>query len=55
MCELQLTVNNSAPTRTTIDFCYIRPNHIGAVNTLLQSAFWPGIDSKLDFLFSYFS
>ncbi|KAL5281880.1 CSRP2BP family protein [Megaselia abdita] len=44
MCELQLTVNNRPPTRASIDFCYVRPNHIMAVNTLLQSVFWPGID-----------
>lgn len=49
MCELQLTVNNRPPTRASIDFCYIRQNHVAAVNSLLQNDFWPGIDS------SYFS
>uniref|UniRef100_A0A0K8UD80 Cysteine-rich protein 2-binding protein n=1 Tax=Bactrocera latifrons TaxID=174628 RepID=A0A0K8UD80_BACLA len=32
------------PCRSTIDFCYVRPNHIAAVNALLQTTFWPGID-----------
>ncbi|XP_067623880.1 cysteine-rich protein 2-binding protein [Eurosta solidaginis] len=44
MCELQYRVNEEYPTRSTIDFCYVRPNHIAAVNALLQSTFWPGID-----------
>ncbi|XP_030383889.1 cysteine-rich protein 2-binding protein [Scaptodrosophila lebanonensis] len=44
MCELQHRVNGEHPTRSTIDFCYVRPQHIAAVNALLQSAFWPGID-----------
>ncbi|XP_017052930.2 cysteine-rich protein 2-binding protein [Drosophila ficusphila] len=44
MCELQHRVNRSHPTRSTIDFCYVRPQHIPAVNALLQSAFWPNID-----------
>ena len=27
-----------------IDFCYVQPNHIPAVNTLASLLFWPGID-----------
>lgn len=46
MCELQFRVNGCPPTRAPIDFCYVRPNHIPAVNALLQTVFWPGIDSK---------
>lgn len=46
MCELQYKVNNKYPSRAPIDFCYVRPNHIAAVNSLLQTEFWPGIDSK---------
>ncbi|KAH8278014.1 hypothetical protein KR026_002230 [Drosophila bipectinata] len=44
MCELQHRVNQMHPTRSTIDFCYVRPQHIPAVNALLQSSFWPNID-----------
>lgn len=47
MCELQHRVNKCYPTRSTIDFCYVRPQHIPAVNALLQSVFWPGIDGEL--------
>lgn len=46
MCELQYEVNGEMPTRASIDFCYVRPHHIAAVNALLQRMFWPGIDSK---------
>lgn len=46
MCELQLTVNDEMPSRASVDFCYVRPQHIAAVNALLQRLFWPGIDSK---------
>ncbi|XP_073825565.1 ada2a-containing complex component 2 isoform X2 [Musca autumnalis] len=44
MCELQYKVNHNYPSRAPIDFCYVRPNHIAAVNSLLQTEFWPGID-----------
>lgn len=46
MCELQYEVNGKMPSRGTIDYCYVRPQHIAAVNGLLQRMFWPGIDSK---------
>ncbi|KAH8273653.1 hypothetical protein KR018_007286 [Drosophila ironensis] len=46
MCELQHRVNHTHPTRSTIDFCYVRPQHIPAVNALLQSSFWPNIDGE---------
>ena len=46
MCELQYEVNGTIPERSSVDFCYVKPQHIGAVNSLLQSRFWPGIDSK---------
>lgn len=47
MCELQYAVNGVLPSRASIDYCYVRPHHIAAVNSLLQNNFWPGIDSKL--------
>lgn len=47
MCELKHRVNKIHPSRSTIDFCYVRPQHIPAVNALLQSVFWPGIDGEL--------
>lgn len=46
MLELQHHVNKEMPCRATIDFCYVRPYHIAAVNGLLQQIFWPGIDSE---------
>lgn len=46
MCELQFEVNGEMPNRASIDYCYVRPQHIAAVNALLQRLFWPGIDSK---------
>lgn len=46
MCELQYEVNGTIPNRASIDYCYVRPQHIAAVNALLQRMFWPGIDSK---------
>lgn len=49
MCELQYQVNDEIPSRSTIDYCYVRPQHIAPVNSLLQRMFWPGIDSKLMF------
>lgn len=44
MCELKHAVNGEVPERSTIDFCYAKPQHIPAVNSLLQKTFWPGID-----------
>lgn len=46
MCELKYKVNGTVPSRASIDYCYVRPQHIAAVNGLLQRMFWPGIDSK---------
>lgn len=46
MCELQYEVNGIMPSRASIDYCYLRPQHIAAVNGLLQRLFWPGIDSR---------
>lgn len=45
MCELQYVVNEKMPSRASVDYCYVRPQHIAAVNALLQRMFWPGIDS----------
>lgn len=44
MCEIKYSVNGEVPARSTIDFCYVKPHHIPAVNSLLQTTFWPGID-----------
>lgn len=46
MCELKYVVNDKIPNRASVDYCYLRPQHIAAVNGLLQRMFWPGIDSK---------
>lgn len=44
MCEVKHAVNGGTPDRSTIDFLYAKPQHISAVNSLLQTTFWPGID-----------
>lgn len=46
LCELQYEVNGTIPSRSSMDYCYVRPQHIPAVNALLQRLFWPGIDSE---------
>lgn len=53
MCELQYEVNGIMPSRASIDYCYLRPQHIAAVNGLLQRVFWPGIDSKSGYFRKY--
>lgn len=32
--------------RGTIDYCYVRPHHIPAMNSLCSQFFWPGIDCE---------
>ncbi|XP_052748789.1 cysteine-rich protein 2-binding protein isoform X2 [Galleria mellonella] len=36
--------NYRPPPRATIDYSYVRPQHIAAVNNLCAQFFWPGID-----------
>ncbi|XP_059052183.1 cysteine-rich protein 2-binding protein [Achroia grisella] len=36
--------NYKPPPRATIDYSYVRPQHIAAVNNLCAQFFWPGID-----------
>lgn len=47
MCEFQYRVNGVPAGRAPIDFCYLRPKYIPAVNEFLQSIFWSGINSNL--------
>lgn len=49
MEELCAKVNRSnpkwkPPARAPIDYCYVRPQHIPAINSLCSQFFWPGID-----------
>ncbi|XP_034946363.1 cysteine-rich protein 2-binding protein [Chelonus insularis] len=49
MQELTAKVNKNNPDwkpedPTSIDYCYVRPQHIPAVNNLCSQYFWPGID-----------
>lgn len=44
MCEVKHAASGKVPTRSPIDFCYVKPHHITAINALLQATFWPGID-----------
>lgn len=32
------------PKKNSIDYCYVRPEHIPAINAMCQEYFWPGID-----------
>ena len=34
-----------------IDYCYVQPHHIPAVNAICQEFFWTGIDGKKLFTF----
>ncbi|PRD26051.1 UNVERIFIED_CONTAM: Cysteine-rich protein 2-binding protein [Trichonephila clavipes] len=33
-----------SPRQSPIDYCYVRPQHIPAINALCHKFFWPGID-----------
>lgn len=53
MDELKIKVKNKHPSLETecgsnapIDYCYVRSEHIPAINLLCELYFWPGIDSK---------
>lgn len=52
MAELQLKVNRKTctdynlPSRAPIDFTYVQPDHIPAINSLCNQFFWPGIDCE---------
>lgn len=49
MSELQYRVNNQSLPLHSLDYCYVRPNHIPAINSLCEQFFWPGIDCMLIF------
>lgn len=49
MTELQLVVNKDntnfvLPFRAPLDFTYVQPEHIPAINSICNLYFWPGID-----------
>ena len=51
MEELRIKVNKSNPKWKTppiapIDYSYVRPQHIPAINSLCNQFFWPGIDCE---------
>lgn len=51
LAEIQLTVNSKKadyvlPPRGPIDFVYVQPEHIPAINSLCNQFFWPGIDCE---------
>lgn len=55
MCEIQMKVNEKKGeivklTRAPIDYHYVQPEHIPAINSLCNHFFWPGIDSKYQFV-----
>lgn len=56
MEELCVKANKNNPNwkpspRGSIDYSYIRPQHIPAINSLCNQFFWPGIDRKYIFFF----
>lgn len=56
MEELCAKVNRDDPQwkpspRASIDYSYIRPQHVPAINSLCCQFFWPGIDCKWIVLF----
>ncbi|KAJ8925558.1 hypothetical protein NQ315_009398 [Exocentrus adspersus] len=49
MAELQVVVNKNnsdyvLPPRAPIEYVYVQPEHIPAINSLCNQFFWPGID-----------
>ncbi|KAJ8957659.1 hypothetical protein NQ318_017551 [Aromia moschata] len=49
MAELQLVANRKdkdyiLPPRAPIDYTYVQPEHIPAINSICNQFFWPGID-----------
>lgn len=51
MAEIQLAANSSnadyiLPPRAPLDYTYVQPEHIPAINSLCNQFFWPGIDRK---------
>ncbi|KAL3287694.1 hypothetical protein HHI36_002161 [Cryptolaemus montrouzieri] len=49
MAEIQLVTNKSnpkytLPARGPLDYTYVQPEHIPAINCLCNQFFWPGID-----------
>lgn len=51
MDELTIKVNRNShswklPSRAPLDYSYIRPQHIPAINSLCSQFFWPGVDCK---------
>ncbi|KAG8197098.1 hypothetical protein JTE90_004359 [Oedothorax gibbosus] len=43
------------PNQSPVDYCYVRPQHIPAVNALCQEFFWPGIDMSESLQYPDFS
>lgn len=43
------------PQRYPIDYTYVQPHHIPAVNSLCELFFWPGIDCEFNLLAPIFS
>lgn len=52
MAEMDAKVNGKKENwrpraRSTVDFSYVRPQHIPGINSLACQFFWPGIDCKI--------
>ncbi|CAG9853603.1 unnamed protein product [Phyllotreta striolata] len=60
MAEIKLSVNGgeknySLPPRSSLDYTYVQPEHIPAINSLCNQFFWPGIDLGETLLYPDFS
>lgn len=54
MAELQFVANSKnddyiLPPRGPLDYAYVQPEHIPAINSMCNQFFWPGIDCKYKF------
>ena len=37
-------IRSRPPRAHPVEFCYVRPHHVCAVNRLAREHFWPGVD-----------
>ncbi|XP_077291541.1 ada2a-containing complex component 2 [Arctopsyche grandis] len=60
MNDVQIKVNKNKPKKiqseiSSLDYCYVRPQHISSINSLCEHFFWPGIDLSDTLLYPEFS
>ncbi|XP_034236276.1 cysteine-rich protein 2-binding protein [Thrips palmi] len=55
MADLRRRANRTESKRYPIDYTYVQPHHIPAINSLCELFFWPGIDLSESLLYPDFS